>query len=148
MRRMLSGCEGKSLASKAEFVASRNMLFQGSAACPVGLAEGLERGSMARGKNALTAVSIRQSGVGRLIDGGGLMVDKTGEATGKWIWRYSFAGKRRDMGLGPWPDVSLADARRARDRWAAVLLIAASAGRAHFEHRKRRTRSTSITPGP
>ncbi|MEA5162056.1 tyrosine-type recombinase/integrase [Cereibacter johrii] len=122
MRRMLSGCEGKSLARKAEFVASRNMVFQGSAACPVGLAEGLERGGMARGKNALTAVSIRQSGVGRLIDGGGLMVDKTGEATGKWIWRYSFAGKRRDMGLGPWPDVSLADARRARDRWAAVLL--------------------------
>lgn len=29
-----------------------------------------------------------------------------------WIFRYAFAGKRRDMGLGPYPAVSLAEARR------------------------------------
>ena len=28
-----------------------------------------------------------------------------------WVLRYQIAGKRRDMGLGPWPDVSLAMAR-------------------------------------
>ncbi|ULB09144.1 integrase arm-type DNA-binding domain-containing protein [Cereibacter azotoformans] len=76
---------------------------------------------MATEKNRLTAIAIRQAPPGRLHDGGGLMLEK-GEASGKWIWRYSFAGKRRDMGLGSWPKVSLADARRARDGWAAVLL--------------------------
>jgi integrase len=29
-----------------------------------------------------------------------------------WIFRYALAGKRRDMGLGPYPAVSLAEARR------------------------------------
>lgn len=68
----------------------------------------------------LTAVAIRKSGPGRLGDGGGLELHK-GDGTGKWVWRYSFAGKRRQMGLGTWPDVSLADARAQRDRWSSVL---------------------------
>lgn len=32
-----------------------------------------------------------------------------------WIFRYALAGKRTDMGLGPFPAVSLADARRKAD---------------------------------
>jgi integrase len=28
-----------------------------------------------------------------------------------WIWRYSFAGRRREMGIGAHPDVSMAEAR-------------------------------------
>jgi len=32
-----------------------------------------------------------------------------------WIFRYALAGKRRDMGLGSFPAVSLADARRKAD---------------------------------
>ncbi|WP_240611655.1 tyrosine-type recombinase/integrase [Roseovarius nitratireducens] len=68
----------------------------------------------------LTAVAIRKAGPGRLGDGKGLELHK-GDTTGKWVWRYSFAGKRRQMGLGTWPDVSLADARAQRDRWASVL---------------------------
>ena len=73
-----------------------------------------------RAKSKLTAVEIKAAGVAILQDGGGLMLDKAGPV-GKWIWRYSIAGRRRDMGLGAWPAVSLAQARQARDRWAAVL---------------------------
>jgi hypothetical protein len=68
----------------------------------------------------LTAVAIRKAGLGRLGDGKGLELHKA-DGTGKWVWRYSFAGKRRQMGLGTWPDVSLADARAQRDKWASVL---------------------------
>lgn len=68
----------------------------------------------------LTAVAIRKAGSGRLGDGRGLELRKRGN-TGNWVWRYSFAGKRREMGLGIWPTVSLSDARAERDRWALAL---------------------------
>lgn len=68
----------------------------------------------------LTTVSIKNAADGRHGDGGGLELHKSGNS-GKWIWRYSFAGKRREMGLGGWPSVGLAAARKERDRWARVL---------------------------
>lgn len=79
----------------------------------------------------LTAVAIRKAGPGRLGDGNGLELHK-GDGTGKWVWRYSFGGRRRQMGLGTWPGVSLADARSERDRWALVL----SQGRDPITERK------------
>lgn len=75
---------------------------------------------VARSKSKLSAVQIKAAGTGKLQDGAGLILDKEGSG-GKWIWRYSIAGRRREMGLGAWPAVSLAAARQARDRWAAVL---------------------------
>lgn len=71
-------------------------------------------------KHQLTATSLKNAGDGRHYDGSGLIIIKTGQ-TGKWVWRYAHLGKRRDMGLGPWPQLSLAAARAARDRWQAVL---------------------------
>lgn len=68
----------------------------------------------------LKQVQIKNAGDGKLFDGGGLTLVKRG-AGGKWVYRYSHLGKRREMGLGRWPDVSLADARKSRDRWAAEL---------------------------
>lgn len=78
-------------------------------------------GKVARTKNLLTAISIRTAEDGKLSDGAGLVLEKRGDS-GKWVWRYSFAKSRRDMGLGSFPDVSLAEARKARDRWAALLV--------------------------
>ena len=65
---------------------------------------------------ALSAVGIKKAGPGRYGDGGGLELHKS-ETGGKWIWRYSFGGKRRQMGLGSYPAIGLADARKERDRW-------------------------------
>lgn len=75
---------------------------------------------MGRETNRLTAVRIKTAGEGRLEDGGGLRLERT-TSTGKWVYRYTLAGARREMGLGAWPEVTLAEARRERDRWAAVL---------------------------
>lgn len=71
-------------------------------------------------RNRLKAMQITKADDGKLEDGGGLRLVKKGEA-GKWVYRYSHLGKRREMGLGNWPTISLADARKARDAWAAEL---------------------------
>lgn len=68
----------------------------------------------------LTAVGIKAAADGKLFDGGGLMLVKAG-VTGKWVYRYSHLGRRREMGLGTWPTVSLAEARKTRDAWAVEL---------------------------
>lgn len=76
---------------------------------------------MAAGKNRLTMIGLKAS-TGKVVqDGGGLMLNRT-EAGGTWVYRYSLAGRRRDMGLGKYPDISLAVARRERDKWQAVLV--------------------------
>jgi hypothetical protein len=48
---------------------------------------------------------------GRYVDDKGLclVVSKTGRKT--WVLRYQVAGRRRDMGLGSYPEVTLATAR-------------------------------------
>jgi integrase len=78
---------------------------------------------LANGKNKLTALALKNA-TGKVIqDGGGLMLVRAADGeTGAWTYRYSLAGKRRDMGLGSYPDVTLAAARRERDKWQAVLL--------------------------
>ncbi|MFN3647855.1 MAG: tyrosine-type recombinase/integrase [Gemmobacter sp.] len=73
-------------------------------------------------RNRLTAKGIASEPPGKLQDGGGLILEKRDAASGKWIYRYSLAGRRREMGLGGWPEVSLAQARALRDRWAECVL--------------------------
>lgn len=48
----------------------------------------------------LTAVAVKNAGPGSYTDGGGLML-VVGTASASWVLRYTFQGKRRDMGLGP-----------------------------------------------
>lgn len=74
------------------------------------------------GLNKLNAMQIKKAKPGdKLQDGGGLIFRKT-ETSGKWVFRYSISKRRREMGLGSITDLSLADARKARARWAACLL--------------------------
>ncbi|MGR3376077.1 tyrosine-type recombinase/integrase [Salipiger abyssi] len=73
-----------------------------------------------RVQNKLTNVAIKKAGDGKLFDGGGLTLVKKGDG-GKWVFRFSHLGKRREMGLGAWPELSLAEARKARDAWSSVL---------------------------
>lgn len=61
--------------------------------------------------NALTQLKVKNLGPGKHFDGQGLMLVKSRTETGKWMLRLSVAGKRREMGLGRWPDVPLSEAR-------------------------------------
>lgn len=72
-------------------------------------------------RHRLTALRIKSAAPGKLEDGGGLRLLKKAEGAGSWVYRYSHLGRRREMGLGPWPALSLPEARKARDRWAAEL---------------------------
>ncbi|MCZ8107912.1 MAG: integrase arm-type DNA-binding domain-containing protein [Burkholderiales bacterium] len=49
---------------------------------------------------------------GRHADGDGLYLDIDGDGRRRWVLLFTIAGRRREMGLGPLRDVSLADARR------------------------------------
>jgi integrase len=78
--------------------------------------------------NRLTAVKVaRINKPGRHADGGGLILQCATGADGSprksWIFRYEVGGRERWMGLGAYPDVSVAqargkaaDARRLRDQ--------------------------------
>lgn len=71
-------------------------------------------------RNKLKALEARR-GEGKLFDGAGLYLLKRNPETGRWIFRYKINGRSREMGLGAYPAVSLAEARIDRDKWEAVL---------------------------
>jgi integrase len=60
----------------------------------------------------LSAVEVtRAKGPAVLHDGGGLYLRASPTGAKSWVFRFQIDGKRRDMGLGPFPDISLAEAR-------------------------------------
>ena len=61
--------------------------------------------------NALTQLKAKHLGHGKHADGQGLWLVKSRKEAGKWILRLVVDGKRREMGLGRWPEVSIAEAR-------------------------------------
>lgn len=61
--------------------------------------------------NALTQMKAKNLGPGKHADGQGLWLIKAEKQFGKWIVRLIIHSKRREMGLGRWPDVSIAEAR-------------------------------------
>ena len=67
---------------------------------------------MARKTNQLTArklTSLTEPGL--YGDGGGLYFQVSKWRTKSWVYRFSLNKWRRDMGLGPYPDVTLQVAR-------------------------------------
>lgn len=90
---------------------------------------------MARGVNRLTAVQVtRMRGAGRYADGGGLYL-QIGPIGGKaWLFRFMRNGRAREMGLGPFPLVTLSEARVAAAEARKLLL----AGTDPIEERKAR----------
>lgn len=73
----------------------------------------------------LTDVKIRKamptSRAYRLTDYGGLYLFVTPSGGKHWRMRYRFGGKEKTLTFGPYPEVSLAQAREARDAAKAVL---------------------------
>lgn len=59
----------------------------------------------------LTARKVETAGPGCHVDGRGLMLVVKPSGARSWILRYQLRGRRRDLGLGPWPEVTLAEAR-------------------------------------
>jgi hypothetical protein len=73
-----------------------------------------EREEMAMLTNAALKSLIKRTG--RHADGHGLYFRVVGEGKAYWAYRYWIDGKAREISLGPYPELSLAE---ARDRHAA-----------------------------
>lgn len=58
----------------------------------------------------------------KLTDGGGLflLVNPTGSRL--WYWKYRYGGKEKKLAVGPYPTVTLAKAREAREAARGLLL--------------------------
>lgn len=67
---------------------------------------------MSRSIHKLSAKRVEtETRIGKHGDGGGLTLLVTKDGSKRWIFAWERAGKRREMGLGPASDVSLAKAR-------------------------------------
>src|SRR5262245_11524706 len=67
----------------------------------------------ARRVDRLTERAVRAKQIrGAYADGAGLYLHVSKFGTKAWMFRFKLAGKRRDMGLGGYPAVSLAEARQ------------------------------------
>ena len=70
---------------------------------------------------SLTDLRCRSLETGRHGDGQGLYLEVKAGGTRSWALIYQLDGKRRQMGLGPFPDVSLADARERASKMRAMV---------------------------
>lgn len=74
-----------------------------------------------RAMNRLSAKGAASLGAGKFSDGAGLWLVKSDRASGKWVLRVTVHGRRREMGLGVYPTVTLAQARQEAEKWRAVV---------------------------
>ena len=80
-----------------------------------------EENGASMGIYKLAAKGLTSLPPGKYEDGAGLRFVKRADSGSWWIHRFTIHGRRREMGLGPFPDVGLAEARRtAEDNRALV----------------------------
>ncbi|WP_439546917.1 tyrosine-type recombinase/integrase [Sandarakinorhabdus sp.] len=90
-----------------------------------------------RATNRLSAAGIKAAKAGKHCDGGGLWLVKRDNGGAQWVLRTTVYGRRREMGLGGYPSLGLAEARKQADRWRAV----AAAGRDPVKEREAEARA-------
>src|SRR5689334_3858899 len=67
---------------------------------------------MARARDRLSARMVQSTKEpGMYPDGAGLYLRVGPSGSKSWLYRYRSDGQRHDLGLGPYPDITLADAR-------------------------------------
>ena len=97
-----------------------------------------------RATNRLSAGFIKTAPEGKHCDGGGLWFIKRKDGGAQWMLRVNVHSRRREMGLGGFPSLGLADARKLSERWRSM----AAAGRDPIKERvaeERAARREDIT---
>jgi integrase len=90
-----------------------------------------------RAKDRLTAGFLKSPPVGKHCDGAGLWLVKREDGGAQWVLRVTVHGRRREMGLGGYPALGLAAARKLAGRWRDV----AAAGRDPVKEREAEERA-------
>ena len=90
-----------------------------------------------RAKSILTTSFIKSAPVGKHCDGAGLWLVKREDGGAQWVQRVTIHGRRREMGLGGFPTLGLAEARKVAERWRNVV----AAGRDPVKEREAEQRA-------
>lgn len=90
-----------------------------------------------RAKNRLTAGFLKSPPIGKHCDGAGLWLVVREDGGAQWVLRVTVHGRRREMGLGGYPTLGLAEARKQASRWRDV----AAAGRDPIKEREAEERA-------
>ena len=77
-------------------------------------------GDKVRAKNRLSTGFLKTAPTGKHCDGAGLWLLKRADGGAQWILRVTVHGRRREMGLGGFPSLGLAEARRLAARWRSM----------------------------
>jgi integrase len=97
-----------------------------------------------RATNRLSSQFLKSAPVGKHCDGAGLWLVKRDDGGAQWVQRVTVHGRRREMGLGGFPALSLSEARKLSERWRKL----AAAGRDPIKERdaeERAARREDIT---
>lgn len=70
----------------------------------------------------LTALFIKSAPTGKYEDGHGLRLIKRADGGGQWVFRYTFLGRRREMGLGGLISLPLKDAREMASDYRTMVV--------------------------
>lgn len=76
---------------------------------------------MARTLNKLNAAALKSLDTGKYSDGAGLWFHKRNDGGAQWVLRVHIHNRRREMGLGSYPSVSLKEARESAEHWRALV---------------------------
>jgi integrase len=76
-----------------------------------------------RAKDRLSAGFLKSPPVGKHCDGAGLWLVVREDGGAQWVLRVTVHGRRREMGLGGYPSLGLADARKLAQRWRDVAAL-------------------------
>jgi integrase len=90
-----------------------------------------------RATNRISAGFLKTAPVGKHCDGAGLWLVKRDTGGAQWVLRVTIHGRRREMGLGGYPSLGLAEARKLAQRWRDV----AAAGRDPVKEREAEERA-------
>jgi Arm DNA-binding domain len=72
-------------------------------------------------KHKLTVKEVDAKGAGRHGDGAGLWLQVKPSGSRSWLFQFTAKGKERQLGLGPYPRVSLKQARKNAEGARAML---------------------------
>jgi len=70
--------------------------------------------------NRMSAAEVKTAAPGKHSDGGGLWLVKRDTGGAQWVLRVTVHGRRREMGLGSYPALSLKDARDSAAKWRTL----------------------------
>ena len=90
-----------------------------------------------RATNRLSSQFLKSAPVGKHCDGAGLWLVRRDDGGAQWVQRVTVHGRRREMGLGGFPSLSLSEARKLSERWRKL----AAAGRDPIKEREAEERA-------